>query len=286
MSSTVRNIGQVVGASLVLSPIALVGQPAFAAGSCQTTTPEATLVAPGVCEVAFTEAGDYTFTAPSGIDKLQAVVIGGGSAAWLYNGLYGGGGGDVQFFDDVDFSAPVEITVGAGGEYDGGNGDDSVLNGDVVSGGLSEGRSGNENEGFGYGVDYGAAGAGAGGDAPSSDVPGVGIAASDIAGGSDLFPATDSELDFGAGGDTVTGVDVPVDETPDIPGNGGNGRLITDDGGWLYSGDDGVSGAVYLRWSIGLAATGFDANGLALGGVAVAAGGAVIAASRRRAQRA
>lgn len=285
--NTMRTVGQVAGFSLMVAPMALIGQSAFATPTCPTTTPAATLVAPGICEVAFTEAGDYTFTAPAGITKLQAVVVGGGASAWLFNGLYGGGGGDVQFFDDVDFSAPVEITVGAGGIYDGGIGEDSALNGELVSGGQSAGSSGNGNELYGMNG-YGAAGAGAGGDAPSGDTPGVGVKASEIANGSNLFPAIDGELAFGAGGDSIVELNTSIDETPAIPGNGGNGVSLYDDGGWIYGGEDGVDGAVFLRWAppTPLASTGVDGAGILAAGASLVAGGVVLAATRRRTQRA
>lgn len=287
MSKIFRTVGHVTGVSLMLAPVALVGTSAFAAGSCQTTTPAATTVAPGICEVAFTEAGEFTFTAPSGIAKLQAVVVGAGAAAWQdAAGIYGGGGGDVEFFDGVDISTPIEIVVGAGGEYDGGVGEDSEINGDVVDGGSLNGGSGNGNASF-NGMEFGA-GAGAGGNATSEQVGGAGVSASDVAVGSDLFPAVSGEAEFGAGGDAPNTYNVDIGITPEIPGNGGNARQLVPNmgpGSTLY-GDDGRDGAVFLRWSTGLAATGFDADELALGAVSLIAGGAIVVASRRRAQRA
>ena len=287
MSKIFRSVGHVTGVSLMLAPVALVGTSAFAAGSCQTTTPAATTVAPGICEVAFTEAGEFTFTAPSGIAKLQAVVVGGGSAAWTDEaGVYGGGGGDVEFFDDVDVSAPIDIVVGRGGTFDDGIGADSEINGDVVDGGGVGGTSGNGYPSF-NGAEFGA-GAGAGGSATSEQVAGPGVSASEVAVGGSLFPATVGEPEFGAGGVAPNAYSVDVGATPEIPGNGGNARQLVPNmgpGSTLY-GDDGRDGAVFLRWSTGLAATGFDADELALGAVSLIAGGAIVVAARRRAQRA
>jgi hypothetical protein len=291
MSKIFRTVGHVTGVSLMLAPVALVGNSAFAAGSCQTTIPAATLVSAGICEVSFTEAGDFTFTAPSGIAKLQAVVVGGGSAAWsAANNLYGGGGGDVEFFDDVDVSTPIEIVVGAGGEYDSGVGEDSEINGDVVNGGDYSGISGNGNDWATDPVYVNfVAGGGAGGDAPSEALGGPGLKASEVAAGSDLFPASANELEFGAGGDSITAYNTTISSAPDVPGHGGNATVadtlsIAPD--TILTGDDGRDGAVYLRWSPGLAATGVDADELALGAVSLIAGGAIVVASRRRAQRA
>jgi hypothetical protein len=290
MSKIFRTVGHVTGVSLMLAPVALVGTSAFAAGSCQTTTPTATLVAPGICEVAFTEAGDFSFTAPSGIAKLQAVVVGGGSGAWnAANNLYGGGGGAVEFFDDVDVSAPIEIVVGAGGEYNSGVGEDSEINGDVVNGGDYSGISGNGNVWATDPVYVNfVAGGGAGGDAPSEALGGPGLKASEIAAGSDLFPASASEPEFGAGGDSITAYNTTIASTPDVPGHGGNAMgadTLSSPPNVYMSADDGRDGAVFLRWSTGLAATGFDADELALGAVSLIAGGAIVVASRRRAHR-
>ncbi|MEY4477407.1 MAG: hypothetical protein RJA31_911 [Actinomycetota bacterium] len=281
MSHGVRTVGHVTGLSLIVAPLALVGQSAFATATCQTTTPAATLVAPGVCGVEFTEAGDYTFNAPSGITKLHAVVAGGGSAAWSALGLYAGGGGDVQFFDVTDFDEPLELTVGAGGDADVNEGEDSVLNGSVVSGGGSTGFSGNGNDPVNASNQFGSGG-GSAGDAVSLGVGGPGVTPSEVAGDSVLFPEIDGEPELGTGGSSITDSSQTIDSAPDDPGHGGN---VTTE----LTGDNGNDGAVYLRWPApadSLASTGFDAtSGIAAAG-AVAAGAAILVATRRRAVRA
>ncbi len=86
------------------------------AGTCPTTTPTAVLVADGVCEVRITTAGDSTFTPPSGIAKLAAVLVGGGSGGWNANSeAYAGNGGAVVYVDSVPLTGPISVTVGAGG---------------------------------------------------------------------------------------------------------------------------------------------------------------------------
>jgi hypothetical protein len=278
MNTTLRATGQITGLSLIVAPLALVGQSAFATATCQTTTPAATLVAPGVCGVEFTEAGDYTFNAPSGITKLHAVVVAGGASAQDYFGIYGGGGGDVQFFDVVDFDQPIDLTVGAGGQWSSANGDDSILNGDIVPGGWMTNSGNNNSEACDMNSEFFCAGGGAGGDAPSRVDGGAGVLASDVAGNSDLFPEIDGEPEFGAGGDAILDGSSTIEDTPNIPGHGGNAFSQS-------TGGDGIDGAVYLRWPApadSLASTGFDVtSGIAAAG-AVTAGAAILVATRRR----
>lgn len=160
-------------------------------------------------------------------------------------------------------------------------GDDSILNGDIVPGGWMTNSGNNNSEACDMNSEFFCAGGGAGGDAPSRVDGGAGVLASDVAGNSDLFPEIDGEPELGAGGDAILDGSSTIEDTPNIPGHGGNAFSQS-------TGGDGIDGAVYLRWPApadSLASTGFDAtSGIAAAG-AVAAGAAILVATRRRAVR-
>lgn len=84
-----------------------------------------------VCQVAFTTAGESTWTVPSGLRAIHAVVVGAGGGA--YGGPdagYAGSGGEVVYVDLSDTQAGQEIslTVGAGGSSaEQGQGEGSAL---------------------------------------------------------------------------------------------------------------------------------------------------------------
>ncbi len=69
-----RNIALVSGAGLAAVPMAFAATPSLAAADCG----EGTEVTAGICEKAFTTAGDYTFTVPASVSKMSAVLVGGG----------------------------------------------------------------------------------------------------------------------------------------------------------------------------------------------------------------
>ena len=103
------------GAGVLAAPLAFASTAAFAAADCGTGTE----VSAGICEQAFTTAGDSTFTAPSGVTKVSAIIVGaGGGAEYNSDGAYGGGGGEVLFVDNISTTSPVNLTVGAGGAAD------------------------------------------------------------------------------------------------------------------------------------------------------------------------
>ncbi len=87
-------------------------------GACATTVPAAVLVADGVCEVRFSAPGAFSFTPPSGISKLAAVLVGAGGGAGIqttHHTSYSGSGGTVVYIDSLPLGGPVTGTVGAGG---------------------------------------------------------------------------------------------------------------------------------------------------------------------------
>lgn len=113
-SSVARRVAVVTGMGLVVSPVAALASPAFASG-CAASTPTATEVSPNVCEVSFTSAGDYTFSVPTGVAKLSAVIVGGGGGA-----AFGAGG-------DYDMVVATSDIPGEGASTSGGFGNDGAV---------------------------------------------------------------------------------------------------------------------------------------------------------------
>jgi LPXTG-motif cell wall-anchored protein len=255
-----------------------------------------------VCEVLVTESG--TFTAPSGISKLAAFVVGAGAGGWgssLSYGSYGGGAGEVVYVDAVEFSSPLDVTVGvggAGGYYadmeDGGDSslDDVTAAGGSVGGQMAGGTSGN---GFVGDTDvvnciinseYSSGGGGATADAEGM-AGGAGLVLGDFTDvDTTLFPALDSATVYGAGGDSCS-VEL-------VPANTGNGGTAADE-----SAEAGSDGVVIFRYAAlteaslpvesaapaALAATGPSANSSLGAGAAsalFAAGAALLVLVRRR----
>ncbi len=238
------------GAGLLVAPFALTAPAANAAVDCGTTTPTATVINGTICEVRFDTAGSYSFTAPSGVSKLAAVVIGAGGGA-LGNSYeaYGAASGVAVYVDSVDTSANIDVIVGAhgiGGETPT-DGEASSVNLDAALGGGAgfSGYGGGSNADFtgaAYwdssvdGWSYGA-GAGAGADG-SVCVAGAGVTLDDIATDSTLFPGDDTQA-YATGGSCS---DTSVVTTAQIAGNGGSiGNDIVP--------ADGVDGLVVLRWA-------------------------------------
>ena len=88
-------------------------------GACTSDVDDATgvsmTVAPGGdCILTFTRVGATTWTVPSGVTSVRALVVGAGGGGSADVGG-GGGGGQVVDASDTATSATVTITVGAGG---------------------------------------------------------------------------------------------------------------------------------------------------------------------------
>ena len=284
-----RNIALVSGAGLAIVPMAFAATPSMAAGDCG----EGTEVAAGICEKAFTTAGDYTFTVPASVAKMSAVLVGGGQSGIVAAIAYAGGGGGVAFVDSVDISAPIAITVGAGGVFV--NDDEIGLGGGTTVGtntaggggkaiGVDEGlsmmlQSGSPQESLGW-VDL-ALGLGSGGGAggiPTDCVAGPGLTASEVAAGSTLFPAVLGEPVFGQGG-SCSGVTLTSEA-----GAGKGGDVSGEQPNFQAAA--GTDGAVILRWAPGLPDTGMNAQPWVIGAsVAAVLGGAVLASGALRVRR-
>ncbi|MGV1033617.1 MAG: glycine-rich domain-containing protein [Microbacteriaceae bacterium] len=302
--------GATFGAAVV--PLIAVGGFAQAASDvCAGEVSGAIEIATGVCQMAYTTHGSYTFTAPAGVAKLSAVVIGGGGGAGISYGQegYGGGGGAVTYVDSVDTSAAVSVTVGAGGATFS-DGESSSLNSVTAPGGFtvtgvnggSSGASGDYVDGVsgfaGVSGYNGASGSGVGGFGGSTDsgdsTPqtvdgGLGLSLADVAPGSTLFGlSSDTDL-YGAGGSLFRPqVEYPTSAplvfstltTSLVPGSGGAVNNGTDGGADDELALPGADGAVFLRWAPVLAHTGAQVGGyltagsaaLGLGAVAVVVG--------------
>ena len=216
---------------------------------CGTATPGATLIAAGICEVVFTESG--TFTAPSGISKLAAFLVAGGDGGGIdtddfFGMSYGGGAGEVLYIDDVEFSAPLAVAVGTGGNAgDMGTATETTV-GDASARPGAGSWSGNENNNpsepycdfpeSGSRMSGGGAGAAANGD---NHVGGAGYLLSDFPGvDTTLFPANNSELVYGQGGSSC------LDVLPTVVANSGNGGATT-----YGTANDGSDGVVIFRFA-------------------------------------
>ena len=288
ISSFRRNSVALAGVSLIAAPLAVMATPAFAlADACTAVDPGATEVVPGVCELQFVEGGDFTFTAPSGVSKLTAVIVGGGGATVYDSGTYAGGGGAVVYVANVDTSAPVDITVGLGAQSASDlQGGASSVNSDVADGGFTGvpdgfgigvgGSSGNGNSGSVYDTGGGnMKGSGGGAGAAAFEYSGgVGLKPSEVSNDAQMWPADPSEVILGSGG-SIQAMS---------PGYG--------DAGWGADGtgqrDYGMDGLVILRWSMSstLPATGLDSGTFAAFTLACLLPGAALLAFAARSRRA
>ncbi len=192
----VSTVGAMLGVALIPAGSA------FATGGCAAG---AELVAPGICEVTFTETPNSAWTPPAGITKLQALLVGGGGAVGSNWNEYGGGGGDVVLVELAPTGA-VDITVGEGAyRTDGPDvpSTDSTLDqgaiSEIASGGessgvdgVSGGDSGNGFEGDSFGSGAGAAGA------ATNNIAGEGLFVNEIDVDFDLF--SNDDRCFGGGG--------------------------------------------------------------------------------------
>jgi LPXTG-motif cell wall-anchored protein len=258
-------------------------------GTCPTTVPAATLVADGVCEVRITTAGAFSFTPPTGITKLAAVLVaagGGGELNPAQAGSYAGYGGSVVYIDSVALGGPVTGTVGLGGAAsqdvsvaNAADGGDTTIGADSATGGLGDAVAAicftaTQVYAFGNGAQTAAQG-------DPDCLPGVGYSFSQLAGvDGALFPAAADGPDVygngGAANDTDPGL------VSAVAGSGGsvNATLAA----------PGSDGLVVFRFAPAvpavaptLAATGSEVSWMIpAGSAALVAFGALLLALRRR----
>ena len=281
ISPTFRRAGATaVAAGLVAAPLTIAPGVAVAAENCAATTPAATLVAPGICEIVFTEDG--TLSGISGIDKLTAVLVGAGAGSFVSFSSYGGGAGEVVYVDDIDTTSDYVVTVGQGGI---GNGESD---GEITA------LYGNDNNyyaggGFGPGFEGGTSGSNLSGGFADCFVDSVAYGYSG-GGAGDSQAGDGNSGGFGTYVYEIEGVDASLynDELDHIPfGHGGDGCNVDANNMSLRPGDgapagpdyalDGADGIVIVRFAADgtpaeevteLAATGTSS---ALGGFAAAA---------------
>jgi LPXTG-motif cell wall-anchored protein len=257
------------------------------AGSCAATTPAATLVADNVCEVRITSS--QSFTVPSGITKLAAVLVAGGAGAES-NGtsdLYAGSGGAVVYVDSLPLGAPLNIVVGAGGGSANTTGSASAPGGDttvgaaVATGGTGTGPfDPNCNDGVSH--DYFSKGARTLGVGDPTCASGLGFTLAQLSGvDAALFPAAaNGTASYGDGG--VPGATATFST---VAGHGGDAKVVPDGEFFTTQQGDGAAGLVILRFAgvPTLAATGSSVSWTA---PAVSAGmvalGALLVVFRRR----
>lgn len=255
------------------------------AGTCPVTVPAATLVADNVCEVQITTVGASTFTPPSGITKLSAVLVAGGGGALLEFQEYAGSGGSVVYIDSVPTGGAITLIVGAGGiasanpgpgftpPTDGG---DTTLTAGSTTTATGGANGGNATPQCNGGPAVWASGRGARTLADVSCNPGLGFSLSQVSGlDATMFPAASlGPAVYGNGG--TGSVSDPVAAPVGI-GTGGSVNSATV--------EPGTAGLVILRFKLAptLAATGSE---VPAGVPAVAAGmlglGAVLLAFQRR----
>ena len=266
---------------------------AFTEADCGTVPADAFLELLGedICSVTFDINSETAWEVPAGIDRLAAVLIGGGGCSMqMSNTGYGGGGGEVIYIDDVDPADLADLTIGGPGnalpELDGG---DTTLGSYVAEGGIrgedydGAGTSGSGNAAaFTAGTSTNLFGGGAKTAATSSAI-GAGYVLSDpdLTNDDPFFSDAFDTIEMGKGGSPLA--------LPNSVGYGEGGSADADDA----LSNAGETGAAIFRWSLTdvntdsetpLAATGVDANAIGMTAGALGLGGvalAVVAAARR-----
>ena len=202
-------------------------------------------------EFKFKATGAFSWTVPSGVTKVDILIVGGGGSAGRGDFLRaagGGGGGEVRWLQGVAVTPGMTLngTVGEGGQptssQTGNDGQNSSFDGTIALGGGAGGGSGNgQDGGSGGGGSSSFSGINAGGAAIGSGIGNSGGNNADVSGWG--TPAG------GGGGAGSAGQDAAADKS----GDGGAGIDISDfandgDGGWFAGGgggggtDDGPAG--------------------------------------------
>jgi hypothetical protein len=198
----------------------------------------------------FTTVGSNTFTVPTGVTKISAVLIGGGGAGGGGGGSgggQGGGGGGLRYINDFPVSAGQVFSVivgdgGAGGVGNGGNGGDSQIVGIATAFGGKGGSTWTIGDPIGLGgtgtINIGGATGGVGGKSTLTYGAGGGGAAGYVGaggtGGGDAGSGSTSGGDAGSGGGAGGGSRGDIDSST-FGANGGGGTGI------LGQGSSGVS---------------------------------------------
>ena len=241
--NTFRVIGG-ISAGVAAGLVGLGAVPAQAASSCPTPS---ALIAPGICQIVFTSSG--TFTAPSGVTKLSAVVVGGGGGAYAFTAnTNGAGAGQVVYTEAISLTGNTDVVVGAGGtsitappmsgesssigssiEALGGSGAPWYTFTGAASGNGNAGSALSSGGGGGGGARTAATSAGVGAGYKFSEIPGVDV---------NLWPAgSDNSIDTLVGVGGLGNVAIPAVMLPAYGNGGGVGHL------------DGYAGVVIIRFA-------------------------------------
>ncbi|MBX3089600.1 MAG: hypothetical protein KF772_03320 [Cryobacterium sp.] len=300
--------GMAVTGALGLGSASLLGGAAAMAAPGDCSYPGSTAVVPGVCQLVITADGTFTF--PSSLTKVSAIIVGaGGGGYYEYqfegpsDGPYGGGGGEVLYVDSVALDTPINVVIGAGGTAGANDtlatdGDDTLFGATTARGGKapvdSDGWLGGDS-GNGH-TSSGLSGGGAAGNTPDDWYPGPGYLLSTFPGVSaTLFPASaNGGIQYGIGGTADVDDDISITPVPANTGTGGS-AIVTYDSDWddyFPESTDGSDGVVIIRYAAepGLAETGSDSSAAIAIGAAAAVGGAALLATagvmRRRSRKA
>jgi LPXTG-motif cell wall-anchored protein len=309
---TLRTAGA-IGLSAVALTAFSTAAPAAAVPDCGTAPAGGTLTVLGgtTCEVDFSTTGSYTWSLPTGVTGLQALLAGGGGGA-ASDGSYGyaGNGGRVRYVDYSGASAASVLTVnvGAGGLSLGAASTSGAPSQTILGGVMSAADGGDWGNEFPDCRPEGSfALAAANGHSASTTltVAGVNCESSYAAGLNPAAVATDSYgtarptvfadlvADLGAGGRIIpTAGTLPADASLAATGAGASAHFDLGTGDITDWNDEAGSGRVVFRYTISaavtptapaLAATGIDAGlGLGIAGGVAALGAALLVASRRR----
>jgi LPXTG-motif cell wall-anchored protein len=283
IKSNAKNLAAFVGLATVAT-LAQAVSPASAADSKCSATPGVIDVGNGICEITFPSNPIGYFAVPAGVNKLQALLVGGGSGA---SAGYTGTGGEVKV---VNLATKGDITfnIAFGAEIGNPGNDTSVMqNGKTYTakGGTPDGNTSAGSSGAGGpgGEDKGNNSSGNIGSNPADmpslnggpglvvkNIPGATLFANDnncyggggassamIGEGSDIVAAWQGAATCG-GGSTTINVDTDVYTAVAAVEHSGGGA-----GSYPFGdpGRAGASGQVVLRYTFGSSSTGLANTG-------------------------
>lgn len=237
-----RRAAAVAALTFATLGMGLVSAARAAAVTCETP---AVAIAGDRCQAIYSTAGTFTWTAPTGVAKVDVLLVGAGGGGGTPGG---GGGGEVRLVTDhaVTAGQGYAVVVGAGGSggLNGTGGAASSFDGSALTaaGGAGGAESMFNASGGGGGAAGGASGAAGGaGSGSEIDVGGSG-------GGGGGAAGAGANGSGGTGGTGGSGVLVPAADWPGLVvtrfGSGGGG------GGYTTAGAGGAeTGGAGARWA-------------------------------------
>jgi PKD repeat protein len=222
--------------------------------------------------VIFNGMGLTTWTPPSGVTKVDYLVVagggaGGGGAYGPYNQLLaGGGGGAGGLLQGSNYSVVGKqtVVVGAGGSggsvvcgLNGANGGNSLF-GTLTKNKMAIGGGGGSGPGCGNAGSGGSGGGGNGGVAAGYFFNGTGITGQGYDGGNGCY---DSPTNAGSGGGGGGAAEAGALAGPTKGGDGGDGRPIDITGTTTYYGGGGGGGVGSIKANVGDGGAGCGGSG-------------------------